>query len=224
MQHIRPELREPYSDFQIVRGSVQNRLSFPKGAPILRSFQEFLSDKMRNPKFRAEHERLGPEFAIIQAMIDARKSKHRTQKRLAERTESRKRTSASPKAETQIRPSKCCAETPTKWGRRPRPNLYPSSPEGRRLNLHAKERPRSFFVVLLVPGPIIGPAGRILRRPFFYDAVRDPYAALLFHIWRGTHSFEEAQNAQSCGLAALHIWRPFFAACIWHMHSCIEIT
>ena len=50
------------------------------------NFESFLDDKMRNPKFRAEYERLEPEFEIIQAMIDARKSKNLTQKQLAERT------------------------------------------------------------------------------------------------------------------------------------------
>jgi len=41
---------------------------------------------MKEPAFRAEYDALKPEFAIIQAMIDARKKSGRTQKQLAELT------------------------------------------------------------------------------------------------------------------------------------------
>lgn len=40
---------------------------------------------LKNPKIKAEHERLQPEFALIQAMIDARRKEGLTQKLLAER-------------------------------------------------------------------------------------------------------------------------------------------
>jgi transcriptional regulator with XRE-family HTH domain len=50
------------------------------------TFNEFLADEMRDPEFRAEYEALEPEFAIMQAIIDARKSSGLTQKQLSEKT------------------------------------------------------------------------------------------------------------------------------------------
>lgn len=49
-------------------------------------FDEFLEEQLKDPEFRAEYEALEPEFAIVQAMIDARKRTGLTQKELAERT------------------------------------------------------------------------------------------------------------------------------------------
>lgn len=40
----------------------------------------------KNPKLKAEYDALGPEYDIIQAMIDARKSQNMTQKELSEIT------------------------------------------------------------------------------------------------------------------------------------------
>jgi len=51
----------------------------------MRTLQSALADKMKNPEFRAEYEALEPEFVIMQAMIDARKSAGLTQKQLSER-------------------------------------------------------------------------------------------------------------------------------------------
>lgn len=50
------------------------------------SFDSFLKERLQDPEVRAEYEALEPEFAIIQAMIDARKSSGMTQKQLAEKT------------------------------------------------------------------------------------------------------------------------------------------
>ena len=50
------------------------------------AFNKFLQEKMDNPAFEAEYEALEPEFAIIQAIIDARKSSGFTQKQLAVKT------------------------------------------------------------------------------------------------------------------------------------------
>lgn len=50
------------------------------------TFNELLAEQMKNPEFKKEYEALEPEFAIIQAMIDARKNTGLTQKQLAERT------------------------------------------------------------------------------------------------------------------------------------------
>ncbi|GAB1352342.1 MAG TPA: helix-turn-helix domain-containing protein [Candidatus Rifleibacterium sp.] len=50
------------------------------------TLDEFIADQMKDPEFRAEYEALEPEFAIIQAMIDARKNTGVTQKELSEKT------------------------------------------------------------------------------------------------------------------------------------------
>lgn len=49
-------------------------------------FNEYLQEQMKDAEFRAEYEALEPEFAIMQAMIDARKASGMTQKQLAEKT------------------------------------------------------------------------------------------------------------------------------------------
>jgi transcriptional regulator with XRE-family HTH domain len=49
-------------------------------------WKEFLNEQLRDPGFRAEYEALEPEFAIVQAMIDARKTTGLTQKQLSEKT------------------------------------------------------------------------------------------------------------------------------------------
>ena len=49
-------------------------------------FNEFLSEKMCDPEFKAEYDSLEPEFAIIQAMIKTRKQLGLTQKQLSEKT------------------------------------------------------------------------------------------------------------------------------------------
>ena len=53
---------------------------------MMRTFEDALKKRMEEPDFRAEYDALEPEFAIIQAMIDARKNSGLTQKRLAELT------------------------------------------------------------------------------------------------------------------------------------------
>lgn len=49
-------------------------------------FKDFLNEQLKDEEFRKEYEALEPEFAVIQAMIDARKLKGLTQKELSERT------------------------------------------------------------------------------------------------------------------------------------------
>ena len=49
-------------------------------------FREYLHEQLKNDTFRAEYEKLEPEFSIIQAVIDARKTQHMTQKELSEKT------------------------------------------------------------------------------------------------------------------------------------------
>jgi len=50
------------------------------------NFDKFKVEQLKNEDFRNEYENLQPEFDVIRAIIDARTSKHMTQKQLAERT------------------------------------------------------------------------------------------------------------------------------------------
>jgi ribosome-binding protein aMBF1 (putative translation factor) len=52
----------------------------------MRTFDAYLNKKLENPEFRDEYEALEPEFAIIAAIIEARKNSGLTQKELAKRT------------------------------------------------------------------------------------------------------------------------------------------
>ena len=52
----------------------------------MRTLEAALADKMKNPEFKSEYESLEPEFAIVQAMIDARKFSGLTQQQLSEKT------------------------------------------------------------------------------------------------------------------------------------------
>ena len=49
------------------------------------NFEDWKKKSLRDPKIRAEYERQQPEFALIQAMIDARVKNGVTQKVLANR-------------------------------------------------------------------------------------------------------------------------------------------
>ena len=49
-------------------------------------FREFLEEQLQDPEFKKEWDELEPEFAIVQALIDARKNAGLTQKQLSERT------------------------------------------------------------------------------------------------------------------------------------------
>ncbi len=52
----------------------------------MNSYQEYKQKALENPEVKKEYEALGPEYDIIQAMIDARKDQNLTQKELSERT------------------------------------------------------------------------------------------------------------------------------------------
>ena len=49
-------------------------------------FNDFLNEQLQNPEVKKEYDALAPEFAIIQAMIDARQASGMTQKQLADKT------------------------------------------------------------------------------------------------------------------------------------------
>lgn len=50
------------------------------------SYKDYKKKALQNPEVKKEYEALAPEYDIIQAMIDARKSQNLTQKDLSERT------------------------------------------------------------------------------------------------------------------------------------------
>lgn len=50
------------------------------------NFDDFLTEQLSDPEFKKEYDALRPEYAIIQAIIDARKNTGMTQKELAEKT------------------------------------------------------------------------------------------------------------------------------------------
>ncbi len=52
----------------------------------MRNFNEVLKEHLKNPDVKAEYEALEPEFQVIRAMIEARKSMQLTQQQLADRT------------------------------------------------------------------------------------------------------------------------------------------
>ncbi len=48
--------------------------------------QKYLDEQLENPEFKKEYDTLEPEFALIRAILDARREKGITQKELSERT------------------------------------------------------------------------------------------------------------------------------------------
>ena len=52
----------------------------------VRTFDAYLSEKMNDPEFRTKYDALEAEYAIIDAIIEARKSSKLTQKQLSEKT------------------------------------------------------------------------------------------------------------------------------------------
>ena len=50
------------------------------------NFNDYLTQQMKVPAFKEAYEQLEPEFAIIQAIIDARKSAGITQKELSQKS------------------------------------------------------------------------------------------------------------------------------------------
>ncbi len=50
------------------------------------NYKDYLNEQLQNEEFKEEWDAIEPEFAIIQAMIDARKNAGMTQKELAKKT------------------------------------------------------------------------------------------------------------------------------------------
>ena len=53
---------------------------------MTKHFRETLQEQLKDPAFRAEWDALEPEYAIIQAIINAREASGLTQKQLADKT------------------------------------------------------------------------------------------------------------------------------------------
>ncbi|MBD5136385.1 MAG: helix-turn-helix transcriptional regulator [Lachnospiraceae bacterium] len=53
---------------------------------MMSDFDKYLEKQLEDSEFKKEWEDLEPEYNMIQAIIDARKRSHLTQKQLAERT------------------------------------------------------------------------------------------------------------------------------------------
>ena len=51
-----------------------------------KNYKETLNELLKDPEFKKEYDALEPEFAIMQAIIDARNESGLTQKELAKRT------------------------------------------------------------------------------------------------------------------------------------------
>ena len=49
------------------------------------NFNDFLNEQMKDPEFKAEWDALDPEFAVIEAILAARKESGLTQQQLSER-------------------------------------------------------------------------------------------------------------------------------------------
>jgi predicted transcriptional regulator len=47
------------------------------------TLDEFVNEQMKDPRFKEEYDALEPEFAVMQALIDARKKSGMTQKELS---------------------------------------------------------------------------------------------------------------------------------------------
>ena len=52
----------------------------------MRTFDDMLSNQLKDEEFRKEYEAIQPEMVVIRAIVDARTSQNLTQKELAERT------------------------------------------------------------------------------------------------------------------------------------------
>ena len=52
----------------------------------MRKFNDFLDEQLQDEEFKKEYDDIQPELDVIKAIVDARISKHLTQKELAQRT------------------------------------------------------------------------------------------------------------------------------------------
>lgn len=65
---------------------IQTSLKETKEMKKMTNFNDFLKEQKKDPELKKEYDALEPEFAIVQAMIDARKKSGLTQKEQADKT------------------------------------------------------------------------------------------------------------------------------------------
>ena len=75
----------PLADHGYIRNVIA-RLRLITERNVMRTFDDYLKEHIKDPEFRAEYEALEPHFVIIQAMIDARNKTGLTKEQLAEKT------------------------------------------------------------------------------------------------------------------------------------------
>lgn len=52
----------------------------------MEKFRDFLNEELKDPQLKAEYDALEPEYSIINALIEARKSQNLSQQDLSDRT------------------------------------------------------------------------------------------------------------------------------------------
>ena len=82
---VKKTQKTPASEIALDK-AVPCRLSQPKGVLQMTNFNDFLNEQMKDPEFKAEWDALDPEFAVIEAILAARKKSGLTQQQLSERT------------------------------------------------------------------------------------------------------------------------------------------
>ena len=76
-----------YDDIYVTNSFFISLIRYDSSIDIMgEMFDDFLSEQLDDPEFKAGYEALQPEHAIIQAFIDARQNVGVTQKELARRT------------------------------------------------------------------------------------------------------------------------------------------
>ena len=89
------------------------------------NFNDFLNEQMKDPEFKAEWDALDPEFAVIEAILAARKKSGLTQQQLSKRTGIAQIASWSAAMEI-LRFAPCSGWLPV-WGCGSRSNLFRQS-------------------------------------------------------------------------------------------------
>lgn len=82
---VKKTQKTPASEIALAKQYRADYLS-RKGVLQMTNFNDFLNEQMKDPEFKAEWDALDPEFAVIEAILAARKESGLTQQQLSERT------------------------------------------------------------------------------------------------------------------------------------------
>lgn len=80
---LKKSRKTPEKEIALAKKYKENHL---EGSQKMSKFEDFLNEQMQDPEFRREYENLEPEFDIIRAMVEARKTQGLTQKDISQRT------------------------------------------------------------------------------------------------------------------------------------------